>query len=101
MVVVTSTLYSSAYLVWTSINRRGGSVSERELKYLREIVRASHRPRIGSDRTCRRTAVRARDPVCTYADFAEPNGQAQRLHEIPHHVAGPAMGRPSVSATAG
>src|SRR3990172_876663 len=68
-------------------------VSKRELEYLREIVGAAHRPRIGRDRTGAIVlACELPDPVPPYADIAEPNRQAQRPHEIADHVAGPRAG---------
>jgi len=53
------------------------SPSNRELEYLREIVCAPHRPRIGRDRAAAVVLPRQlRDAVCSDAEIAEPGGQA-------------------------
>ena len=68
-------------------------VLERELEYLREIIRSSHRPRIRRNRAGAVVLTRELgNLVGTDADVAKPGGQPQRFHEIPHHVAGPRAG---------
>src|SRR5688572_17083035 len=59
-----------------------------ELHYLGEIVCTAHGPRVGRDRTLAVVLARKlRDPVRSNSDVAQPRGQVQRLHEVPHRIA--------------